>query len=71
MYLMLSRMKNFFGPIGKTFSEPSETHPTHVGTETMSAWESAKQNPRVVLFSLGACFNSALWGFDIGMRSPS
>lgn len=36
-----------------------------VKMHNLSAWQSAKENPRVVLFSLGTCLNSALWGFDV------
>ncbi|KAJ5082091.1 hypothetical protein N7532_011134 [Penicillium argentinense] len=36
---------------------------------TTSAWQSAKQNPRVILFGLGACVSATLWGFDIA-ESP-
>ncbi|KAJ5242445.1 uncharacterized protein N7469_000772 [Penicillium citrinum] len=35
----------------------------------LSAWQSAKENPRVVLFSLGTCLNSALWGFDVSVNA--
>jgi hypothetical protein len=67
-------MKDSFGSIRKTSSEACETHIKLSGTmpikvQTMSTWQSAKENPTVVLFSLGACVNSALWGFDIGRRS--
>jgi hypothetical protein len=70
-------MKDSFSSIRKTSSEAREAPETHTGApgttpikvQTMSAWQSAKENPRVVLFSLGACVNSALWGFDIGMLS--
>lgn len=33
----------------------------------MSAWESAKANPKIILYSTCACMSSILWGFDIGM----
>lgn len=32
-----------------------------------TAWESAKKNPKVIMYSIGACASSMLWGFDIGM----
>lgn len=34
------------------------------------AWASAKKNPIVILYSIGACASSMLWGFDIGMALP-
>lgn len=32
-----------------------------------TTWESAKKNPKVIMYSIGACASSMLWGFDIGM----
>ncbi|KAH7122043.1 general substrate transporter [Dactylonectria estremocensis] len=37
----------------------------------ISAWESAKANPKVILYSTCACMSSILWGFDIGVGSIS
>lgn len=34
------------------------------------AWASAKKNPIVILYSVGACASSMLWGFDIGVALP-
>ncbi|KAL2787802.1 general substrate transporter [Aspergillus keveii] len=35
----------------------------------VSALQSAKENPRVILFSLCACIGSLLWGYDIGIST--
>ncbi|KAH6991430.1 general substrate transporter [Ilyonectria sp. MPI-CAGE-AT-0026] len=37
----------------------------------MSAWESTKANPKIILYSTCACMSSILWGFDIGVNSIS
>jgi hypothetical protein len=46
----------------ETVSQTQDTVEVHE-----SAWESAKNNPKVILYSVGACASSMLWGFDIGM----
>ncbi|KAJ5753428.1 uncharacterized protein N7511_007581 [Penicillium nucicola] len=50
----------------ETVSEAQDTAQVHE-----SAWESAKNNPKVILYSVGACASSMLWGFDIGVNSIS
>ncbi|KAJ5778741.1 hypothetical protein N7520_001987 [Penicillium odoratum] len=35
------------------------------------ACASAKKNPKVIMYSIGACASSMLWGFDIGVNSIS
>ncbi|KAL2802094.1 general substrate transporter [Aspergillus granulosus] len=43
--------------------------PEPAGPTSVSALQSAKENPRVILFSLCACVGSILWGYDIGIST--
>lgn len=55
----------------KTASEMIETVAEPRGRVEVqeSAWDSAKNSPKVILYSIGACASSMLWGFDIGKRA--
>jgi SP family general alpha glucoside:H+ symporter-like MFS transporter len=55
----------------KTGSEMIETvaEPRRRVEVQESAWASAKNNPKVIFYSVGACASSMLWGFDIGMNT--
>lgn len=51
---------------GETIHVEKDVHVEEEALTTVSAWQSAKENPRVILFSLCACIGSILWGYDIG-----
>ncbi|KAK9859883.1 maltose permease [Penicillium brevicompactum] len=52
-------------------SEMLETvpHPPRSAKAKEGAWSSAKENPKVIMYSVTACISSMLWGFDIGVNS--
>jgi hypothetical protein len=53
-------------PSGKADHVEHKSHLASAPVAQVSALQSAKENPRVILFSLCACIGSVLWGYDIG-----
>jgi hypothetical protein len=63
---MTADPEEFKAPSGDADHVEHKPHFEPAPVAQVSALQSAKENPRVILFSLCACIGSLLWGYDIG-----
>lgn len=55
-----------FAPMDKNTVNSSHVEDTASGASSPTIWQSVRHNSKVVLFCIGPCIGSMLWGFDIG-----
>lgn len=55
----------------KNIASSSHVEDTISGQSSLSIWHSFRHNSKAVIFCIGPCIGSMLWGFDIGVNSIS